>query len=86
MKTHFAPFTDLGDLEQAPCGAWLGEASQLSGDWANVDCRMCQKRKERIIASAAAEERAIVEQMGDMAAFMRAADSDPQENIRTPKL
>lgn len=72
MKTHFAPFTDLEDIEQAPCGTWLGEASELSGDWTNVDCRRCQKRKQNIIKAAAAEEHAIVEQMGDMAAFMRA--------------
>ncbi|MBF8764165.1 hypothetical protein IR009_02880 [Pseudomonas putida] len=72
MKTHFAPFTDPEDVEQAPCGTWLGESSELSGDWTNVDCRLCQKRKKNIIKAAAVEERAIVEQMGDMAAFMRA--------------
>lgn len=72
MKTHFAPFTDLEDIEQAPCGTWLGEASELSGDWAEVDCLLCQNRKERIIAAAADEERFIVEQMGHMAAHMRA--------------
>ncbi len=72
MKTHFAPLTDLDDLEQAPCGAWLGDASELSGDWANVDCLLCQRRKQKIIAAAAAEERAIIEQMCDMAVFMRA--------------
>ncbi|MFV3291978.1 hypothetical protein ACNFBR_24990 [Pseudomonas sp. NY11955] len=72
MKTHFAPFTDLEDLEQAPCGTFIGDSSELSGDWTKVDCMLCQKRKEKIIAAAAAEERAIVEQMGHMAAFMRA--------------
>ncbi|MGW7235814.1 hypothetical protein ACWGIE_21900 [Pseudomonas fulva] len=71
MKTHFTPFTDPEDVEQAPCGTWLGESSKLSGDWANVDCRLCQKRKNNIIKAAAVEERAIVKQMGDMAAFMR---------------
>ncbi|MGO0633407.1 hypothetical protein ACTORR_25865 [Pseudomonas sp. SAR267] len=86
MKTHFAPFTDLEDLEQAPCGTWLGESSELSGDWAMVDCRLCQKRKERIIAAAADEERFIVEQMGDMAAFMRVEDSPAKEHICTPTL
>lgn len=86
MKTHFAPFTDLEDLEQAPCGTWLGDASEVSGDWAKVDCMHCQKRKDKIIAAAADEERAIVEQMGDMAAFMRAAESAEQENTCTPKL
>ncbi|ESW39344.1 TPA: hypothetical protein ACG5DM_002043 [Pseudomonas putida] len=72
MKTHFAPFTDLEDLEQAPCGTWLGESSELSGDWAMVDCLLCQKHKAKITAAAEDEERFIVEQMGDMAAFMRA--------------
>ncbi|WP_110994633.1 hypothetical protein [Pseudomonas sichuanensis] len=71
MKTHFAAFTDLDDLEQAPCGIWLGDASELSGDWAKVDCLLCQRRKQKIIAAAAAEERAIIEHMGDMADFMR---------------
>lgn len=84
MKTHFAPFTDLEDLEQAPCGTWLGDSSELSGDWNKVDCQLCQKHKEKIIAVAQAEERFIVEQMGDMAAFMRAEGSAPEENIRTP--
>ncbi|AVH38030.1 hypothetical protein AL532_17620 [Pseudomonas monteilii] len=72
MKTHFAPFTDLEDIEQAPCGTWLGESPELSGDWSEVDCLLCQKRKERIVAAAADEERFIIEQMGEMAAFMRA--------------
>ena len=85
MKTHFAPFTDLEDLEQAPCGTWLGESSELSGDWAMVDCGLCKKRRERIITAAADEERFIVEQMGDMAAFLRAEGSAPQENICTPR-
>lgn len=86
MKTHFAPFTDLEDLEQAPCGTWLGESSELSGDWAKVDCRLCQMRKERITRSAAAEECAIIHQMGNMADFMRVEVSAPQENICTPQL
>ncbi|MDR2317782.1 MAG: hypothetical protein LBF06_15485 [Pseudomonas sp.] len=51
-----------------------------------VDCLLCQKRKEKLIEAAADEERFIVEQMGDMAAYMRAVDADPQENIRTPQL
>lgn len=86
MTTHFAPFTDLEDVEQAPCGTWLGESSELSGYWAMVDCRLCQKRKSNITKAAAAEERAIVEQMGEMADFMRAERSAPQENICTPTL
>ncbi|HGY4969965.1 TPA: hypothetical protein ACNV20_002932 [Pseudomonas putida] len=84
MKTHFAPFTDLEDLEQAPCGTWLGQSSELSGDWAMVDCRLCKKRRARIIAATADEERFIVEQMGDMAAFMRAEDSAPLLSVTPP--
>nr|WP_314872108.1 hypothetical protein [uncultured Pseudomonas sp.] len=72
MKTHFAPFTDLEDIEQAPCGTWLGESSEMSGDWSKVDCLLCQNHKQKLIEAAADEERFIVEQMGDMAAFMRA--------------
>ncbi|MEG0635785.1 MAG: hypothetical protein RR517_25040 [Pseudomonas sp.] len=83
MKTHFATFTDLEDIEQAPCGTWLAEASDLSGDWAKVDCLLCQKRKKQIIASAEAEEHAIVEQMGDMAAFMHSECQAQQEHICT---
>ncbi|MFG0323729.1 hypothetical protein [Pseudomonas sp. zjy_11] len=75
MKTHFAPSTDLEDVEQAPCGTWLGESSELSGDWAKVDCRRCHKRQSSITKAIAAEEHAIVEQMGDMAAYMRSVDS-----------
>lgn len=86
MKTHFAPFTDVEDIEQAPCGTWLGEAPSLSGDWAMVDCRLCHSRRERITAAAADEERFIIEHMGDMAAFMRAEAEASQENICTPQL
>lgn len=71
MKTHFFSGPGSDDIEQAPCGTLLGEGSGLSGMWERVDCRRCQARKEKIIDTAATEERAIVEQMGDMAAFMR---------------
>ncbi|KRP44110.1 hypothetical protein [Pseudomonas poae] len=74
MKTHFFAGPGSGDIERAPCGTWLGEGSGLSGMWERVDCRRCQSLKEKIIDTAATEERAIVEQMGDMAAFMRAED------------
>lgn len=77
MKTHFSPTPVQDDIEQAPCGTWLGDASGLSGEWTNVDCQLCHKRKEKIIGSAAAEERAIIEQMGDMANFMRATSAEP---------
>ncbi len=50
------------------------QGSGLSGMWERVDCHRCQALKEKIIDTAATEERAIVEQMGDMAAFMRAED------------
>ncbi|WP_339418949.1 hypothetical protein [Pseudomonas sp. RL_105y_Pfl1_103] len=74
MKTHFFVGPEADDIERASCGTWLGEGSGLSGMWERVDCRRCQALKEKIIDTAATEERAIVEQMGDMATFMRAED------------
>lgn len=71
MKTHFSPHLQPDDAEQAACGTWLGEASGMTGDWARVDCRLCLKMKARITEQSQAEERAIVEQMGDMAEFMK---------------
>jgi len=71
VKTHYYGGISSEGAEQAPCGVWLGEGSGLSGEWGRVDCIRCQSHKKKINESAAAEERAIVEQMGDMAAFMR---------------
>ncbi len=83
MRTHYYPsglalYDSEGQcyVEQASCGTWLGEASNLSGDWGRVDCASCLKRKTKIITAHAAEERAIVSQMGDMAAFMRSAEQE----------
>ena len=71
MRTHFTGGLGGDDVEQAGCGTWLGEASNLSGDWVRVDCALCLKRKAKITKQHEVEERAIVEQMGDMAAFMK---------------
>lgn len=80
MRTHYYPNglarydSDGHDfVEQGPCGTWLGETSELSGDWNQVDCKRCLKDRPAITASCEAEERAIVEQMGDMAAYMQSA-------------
>lgn len=72
MKTHFSPYENSGDADQAHCGTWLGESSELSFDWARVDCKSCIKLKDRIIAAYKAEDDAIVAQMGDMAKHMPA--------------
>ncbi|MBP3998337.1 hypothetical protein [Pseudomonas koreensis] len=74
MATHFDPYPgddDDDEAEQAPCGTWLGETSNGSNNWAHVDCGLCLKSKARISAAHEAIEAAIVEQMGDMAAYMR---------------
>lgn len=72
MKTHFDPRPQSDESsEQASCGTWLGETSNLTGEWSRVDCRRCLGRKEKILAAVVAEENAIVEQMGRMAAFMQ---------------
>lgn len=70
MKTHFHPWGLSDDAEIAPCGTWMGESSNMSGEWARVDCARCQKQKTKIMAVYKAEEPAIVEQKGDMAHFM----------------
>lgn len=78
MKTHYYPdclarYDSDGSefVERGPCGTWLGETSELSGDWNRVDCKRCLKDRPAITASSKAEEAAIVEQMGDMVAYFR---------------
>lgn len=71
MKTHYCPRPQDESEEQAVCGTWLGEDSGLSGDWLRVDCLRCIARKEQISVTIAKEEAAIIDQMGDMATFMR---------------
>lgn len=51
MKTHFYPWGFPDDAEIAPCGTWLGLTSNLSGEWARVDCARCQKQKARLMRS-----------------------------------
>lgn len=60
------------EAEQAPCGTWLGETSKGTSNRGHVDCKVCRKLKVKISAAHEASEAAIVEQMGDMAAYMRA--------------
>lgn len=85
MKTHYYGGSSSEDVEQAPCGVWLGEGSGLTGEWGRVDCIRCQSRRKKINESAAAEERAIVEQMGDMAAFMREEGNREHRQAMTNK-
>lgn len=62
MRTHYYPNglarydSDGHDfVEQGPCGTWLGENSDLSGDWNRVDCKRCLKKRPAITASSEAE-------------------------------
>ena len=73
MKTHFAPcaYGDLDEIERSACGTWLGGLSNLTRDWSRVDCGTCLKRREKITKQVQDEELAIVQQMGDMADFMK---------------
>ncbi len=71
MRTHFLPHLQDDSEERAVCGVWLGEGSNFSGDWSRVDCQRCIKSKEKINQSVASEEAAIIQQMGDMANYMR---------------
>lgn len=49
MKTHYDPHPHGEEAEeQAVCGTWLGDESNLSGDWSRVDCQRCLNGKGKI--------------------------------------
>ncbi|HXD09503.1 MAG TPA: hypothetical protein VN653_05530 [Anaerolineales bacterium] len=75
MKTHYSPRSS-DDEERAYCGVWLGEGSGLSGEWRLVDCLRCVRNKSKILRSFELEERAIIDQMGDMEKFMSSEAKD----------
>jgi len=86
MRTHFYPSplarhdSDGHEfVERGPCGTWLGEKSDLSGDWGRVDCKRCLKDRPSITASSEAEERAIVE-LVECLKFARATMATVAEN------
>lgn len=86
MSTHYYPDclarydSDGSDfVERGSCGTWLGETSELSGDWGRVDCKRCLKDRTSITDNTEAEGRAIVEQMGDMAAYFNRATAAAEE-------
>lgn len=81
MSTHFSRYPVDEGPEQAPCGVWIGDASDLSSDWSRVDCKRCLKWKDTIMATHEAEESAIVQQMGDMADFMKRTAGDEMTDI-----
>ncbi|MEQ6329181.1 hypothetical protein VLF92_12760 [Pseudomonas chengduensis] len=87
VSTHFSRYPDDEGPEQAPCGIWIGDASDLSSDWGRVDCKRCLKWKDTIMATHEAEESAIVQQMGDMAEFMkRTAGEHMNDSVSIYKL
>ena len=87
MSVHFSRYPDDDGPEQAPCGIWIGDASDLSSDWSRVDCKRCLKWKDTIMATHEAEQSAIVEQMGDMAEFMkRTAGEQMTDSVSIYKL
>lgn len=75
MAAHFYPYQDDDEADQAPCGTWLGDSSELTGNWALVDCRRCLNNKPKIMAGHAGNEAAIIAQMGDMARHMAAKEA-----------
>lgn len=77
MKIHFGFIVDHGDYE-SPCigceRTLCGYDTELpcensTADWEQVTCKKCLRLKDRYILGAKEEEKAIVEQMGDMADF-----------------
>lgn len=80
MKTHFSRYPDDDEQpEHASCGTLLGESAEQTSQWAYVTCLSCLQRKDKIMAHIESEERAIVDQMGDMANFMRGQPAEPAE-------
>ena len=73
MQTHFDPYVDTEDdpPEIANCGTRLGEECDLTWRWANVTCKRCLRSKARLTRQHEETEKIIVQQMGDMADFMR---------------
>lgn len=49
MKTHYNPsHTDLADVEVSACGVFLGESSDLTGEWDRVTCLRCLSGRGRM--------------------------------------
>ena len=70
MKTHYYPWGFSDNEERSLCGVWFGEASNISSDWERVTCGRCLRLKKQIKSRVVTEEKAIVDEMGDMADFM----------------
>lgn len=48
MKTHYCPRPSYDD-EIAACGTFMGEASEITGNWNKVTCKKCIRCKNRIM-------------------------------------
>ncbi len=78
MKIHFGFFENYGDYEspfygceETICGC-IGEnilENYTSEDWRDVTCQKCLNLKDKVIAGQEEDEKAIVQQMGEMADF-----------------
>jgi hypothetical protein len=71
MRTHFTFSSEDEDAVNELCGTRIGNESSAARDWRSVDCLRCLKNKSKIILRAKSDERAMIEQMGDMAIFMK---------------
>lgn len=80
MKTHFGFFENCGTYEspfhvceETICG-YSGEKvleEYTSDDWDEVTCKKCLRLKDAVIEGQKADEEIIVQQMGEMAEFLK---------------
>ena len=72
-KVHYA--TSNGEeesySERAMCGVRVGENYQYDNHWANVSCKLCIKNRTKIESCVNSIESDVINQLGDMANFMR---------------
>jgi len=70
-KIHFDPYgDDYSCVENTPCGVRMPEDYKSSSLWTDVDCKRCLYNRAKLTDSFKENEKAIVNQMGDMADYL----------------
>lgn len=83
-ETHFDPYFDDESLDydsKTPCGVVYAEHDAYgTSAWSEVSCKRCLKTKSKLQLIHDTIEKQIVDQMGDMANFIKS-----QNDSATPK-
>lgn len=80
MTTHYDPYSETLHGDITACGTVVGDKYSASANWNHVDCRRCQKQKDRIVKTVEREEEAIIKQMGEFADFVSKQDPEGVTN------